>query len=116
MVCVYVCMYELIYYNLRVCLSFLNQCKNLKLYKDTVEMYRRSLECLESRKTDINFKRFLEVRRHSSAPLLFILLSLMISLLFYSLQDVRLTVTTLFKDIPNVNGEWTYMYTFVYVF
>ena len=38
------------------------QCKNLKLYKDTVEMYRRSLECLESRKTDLNFKRFLEVR------------------------------------------------------
>ena len=37
------------------------QCKNLKLYKDYVEMYRRSLDCLERSKVDPNFKKFLEV-------------------------------------------------------
>ena len=36
------------------------QCKNLKLYKDYVEMYRRSLDCLERSKFDPNFKKFLE--------------------------------------------------------
>lgn len=41
------------------------QCKNLKLYKDYVEMYRRSLDCLERSKFDPNFKKFLEVSYQS---------------------------------------------------
>ena len=35
---------------------------NLMLYKDYVEMYRRSLECLEKSKQEPNFRKFLEVR------------------------------------------------------
>lgn len=56
---------------------FVELCKNLKLYKDYVEMYRRSLDCLEKCKQDPNFKKFLD--------------------------DVRSTVSGQFKDVPNVN-------------
>ena len=38
------------------------QCKHLNLYKEYVEMYRRSLECLKRcRSENVSFEKFLEV-------------------------------------------------------
>ncbi len=42
------------------------QCRSLKLYKDYVEMYQKSVECLSRNKTENPlFKKFLEVRSNS---------------------------------------------------
>ena len=39
------------------------KCRNLRLYKDYVEMYHRSLECLDRFKAESpNFRKFLDVR------------------------------------------------------
>jgi hypothetical protein len=48
---------------------FLDLCKNLKLYKDYVEMYKTSLDCLERAKSDPNFKKFLDVSQSVAVKL-----------------------------------------------
>lgn len=40
-----------------------SQCRNLKLYKDYVEMYKKSVDCLNKHKAESpQFKSFIEVR------------------------------------------------------
>ncbi|KAL5477962.1 hypothetical protein EMCRGX_G024828 [Ephydatia muelleri] len=57
---------------------FVELCRNLKLYKDYVEMYRKSQECLDRcRQESAGFRKYLD--------------------------DVRYTVVSQYKDIPNIN-------------
>lgn len=67
-------------WSIKTCVGefFVHLCRNLKLYKDYVEMYRKSVECLRKHKQENpQFKTFVE--------------------------DVHATVSAHFKDIPRVN-------------
>ena len=50
------------------------QCKHLNLYKEYVEMYKRSLECLKRcRYENVSFEKFLEVSKYVGMTLLYMI-------------------------------------------
>ena len=50
------------------------QCKHLNLYKEYVEMYKRSLECLKRcRNENVSFEKFLEVSKYMGMMLLYMI-------------------------------------------